>query len=325
MSKHLRIALLSAIIAVGLLSQLVTSTRLLSLDQEFPPLAADIGLPHAGSTAAVVEERPPAHDPPQGKKPSQGKDAAPTKPETAFKGKLLLDEGFDGHSLDSSRWNTCHWWGQGGCTIASNDELEWYSPEQVKVSDGALHLTALKRTVYGSDGRRFDYASGMVTTGPRTHDSAAKLAFTYGTVEVRFKLPEGQGLWPAIWLLPASTESLPEIDMLEVLGDTPDTLRMHMHPKDRSGQSQGSKYTVPGGYSLAGGWHTLGLDWKPNRLVYWLDGKKVWDLTDNEVPDEPMYLVMNLAVGGNYPGSPDSTTPFPATFLIDRIRIRENG
>lgn len=316
--------LLCAVIAGVLLSQVSTSTRRLAFDDE--PAQADVGMPapETRTTASPDAELPPVSAPLPGKKPAPENVTAPAKSGQVFEGEMLLDEGFESRSLDSKRWNTCHWWGNKGCTIGSNDELEWYLPEQVNVSDGALNLTAEKRTVYGSDGKKYDYASGMVTTGPPNHESAAKLAFTYGSVEVRFKAPEGQGLWPAVWLLPESTKSVPEIDMLEVLGHDPGTLRMHLHPKDRSLESHGHKYAVPGGRKLSDGWHTMGLDWKPNRLVFWLDGEKVWEITGRDVPKEPMYVVMNLAVGGNYPGSPDSTTSFPATFLIDRIRIQGN-
>ena len=325
MSKQLRMVLLGAMVAAILISQLLTSSRRLALDNEVAQADTEMSAPETGVTAGQYEVRPTGNEPLPSKKPAQAKVTAPAKPGQVFKGKMLLDEDFDGHSLDRTRWNTCHWWGKKGCTIASNDELEWYLPEQVKVADGALHLTAEKRTVYGSDGHKYAYASAMVTTGPPTHDAPAKLAFTYGSIEVRFKVPEGQGLWPAVWLLPESTESVPEIDMLEKLGHDPGTLRMHLHPKDRSLESEGQRYYLPEGKSLSGEWHTMGLDWKPNQLVFWLDGEKVWEFAGSQVPDEPMYVVMNLAVGGNYPGSPDSTTSFPATFVIDRIRIQGNN
>lgn len=239
--------------------------------------------------------------------------------------RILLDEGFDGPGLDPAIWNTCHWWQNAGCTIGSNQELEWYLPQQVSVSDGALQLTADRREVSGSDGKSYPFASGMVTTGPPAYETPAKLAFTYGKVEVRFKIPTGQGLWPAIWLLPASEESVPEIDMLEILGHDAGTLRMHLHPKDRSVASIGKKYQLPDGYTLGGGWHTVALDWSPGKLVYLLDGRRVWQLVNRVVPDEPMYLVMNLAVGGNYPGPPNAETKFPATLSIDHVRIRSLG
>jgi hypothetical protein len=108
-------------------------------------------------------------------------------------GQVLLNATFDDGQLDPAVWNTCHWWADKGCTIASNDELEWYVPEQVSVSEGALQLTADRAPVRGSDGRSYDFRSGMVTTGPppMTEDAPAKLAFAYGSVEARLRVPAG--------------------------------------------------------------------------------------------------------------------------------------
>lgn len=235
--------------------------------------------------------------------------------------KLILDESFEKGSLDPQIWNTCHWWQDRGCTIGSNDEMQWYVPEQVQLKEGTLQLIAKKQTVQGTDGKQYDYASGMVTTGPPAHDKPAKLAFTFGKVEVKFKIPEGTGLWPAIWLLPASEESRPEIDMLEVLGDDTGRLRMRLHPEDRAEPSVGKQYSLPPGYTLASQWRTVALDWSPGALRMYLDGKLVWALDSELVPDEPMYLVLNLAVGGHYPGPPDANTTFPALFEIDHVWI----
>lgn len=236
--------------------------------------------------------------------------------------KVLLDESFDSGRLDRSVFNTCHWWADGGCTIASNDELEWYVPEQVTVADGELRLTAAEEAVRGTDGRPYDFRSGMVTTGPppRDEEAPAKLAFTYGSVEARVKTPAGQGLWPAFWLLPADRESRPEIDVLEVLGDDPGELVMHLHPRDRGAESPSRSYRVPGP-NFAEAWHTIRLDWTPKKLEFFVDDVRVWRVTGKQVPDEPMYVVLNLAVGGVYPGPPDENTKFPATFAIDYLKI----
>jgi beta-glucanase (GH16 family) len=250
-----------------------------------------------------------------------GAPLGPLAPRAGSTTRTVLDESFDSGSLDSSVWNTCHWWADQGCTIASNDELEWYLPKQAKVADGALQLTAEERPVTGSDGKDYPYRSGMVTTGPPADGEPAKMAFTYGTVQVRFRAPEGRGLWPAIWLLPASQESRPEIDLLEMIGQDPAELIMHFHPEDRSADSPSKRYRLPGGATLADGWHTLRLDWTPGKLIFLLDDQQVWKVTGAQVPDEPMYLIMNLAVGGAYPGSPDSSTVFPSTFSIDDVHI----
>ncbi|MFF5791311.1 family 16 glycosylhydrolase [Paeniglutamicibacter sp. NPDC012692] len=305
MSSRPWTAVLGATLALALVPLLGSSVRPQVIDQDSGSLAAEAD---AGGFAM-----PPVAAP-------QGKDPAAVKP----KDKILLDEGFDGNTLDTSIWNTCHWWQEGGCTIGSNEELEWYLPRQVKVSGGALQLTAEHHTISASDGKDYGFASGMVTTGPPAHEKAPKLAFTYGKVEARFRIPTGQGLWPAIWLLPANEESTPEIDILEVLGHDAGRLRMRLHPKDREARSIGKKYVLPDGYTLAGGWHTIAVDWSPGKLVYYLDGRQVWQLVDQQVPDEPMYLVMNLAVGGSFPGPPDADTRFPAVFGIDHVRIRSN-
>ncbi len=234
---------------------------------------------------------------------------------------MVLDENFDGGTLDTSRWNTCHWWDDGGCTIASNDELEWYRPEQVTVADGTLRLTAAPNRYEASDGETYEFTSGMVTTGPTPDDDNAKVAITYGTVEARFKAPAGRGLWPAIWLLPASKESRPEIDLLEMIGQDPERADPALPPggpgrrlteqarpggRPRSGRATGTRSASSG---------------HPGSSSTPSTAKPVWTVTGDQVPSEPMYLVMNLAVGGAYPGPPDSRTSFPATFEIDYVRM----
>ena len=188
----------------------------------------------------------------------------PTATPSSSGSRVVLDENFDGGTLDGSRWNTCHWWDDGGCTIASNNELEWYRPEQVTVADGTLRLTAAPNRYEASDGETYDFTSGMVTTGPTPDDDDAKVAITYGSVEARFKAPAGRGLWPAIWLLPASKESRPEIDLLEMIGQDPSELILHFHPEDRDADSPSKRVRVADP-DLAGDWHTVGLVWTPGE------------------------------------------------------------
>jgi beta-glucanase (GH16 family) len=233
----------------------------------------------------------------------------------------IFEEDFDGNELNRSSWNSCHWWDNDGCTIGSNNELEWYLPSQVVIIDGELHLVAEKTDTQGSDGRIYPYRSGMVTTGPPTYEAEPKFAFTYGTIEARVRVPEGVGLWSALWLLPASREPRPEIDIMEVLGNDPKNLLMHLHPKVREANSFLQEYAVALGADFSDNWHRVRLEWKPGTLAFLVDGERVWELGGPHVPDEPMYLVANLAVGGVYPGSPDSTTRFPATYRIDYIRV----
>lgn len=231
---------------------------------------------------------------------------------------VIFEDGFDGDELDTSVWNTCHWWDDGGCTIASNDELEWYLPSQVTVSDGRLRLTAEKGEVEGSDGETYPYRSGMVTTGPPAYREPSRFDFTYGRVEARVRVPDGTGLWSALWLLPSTSESRPEIDILELLGNDPSEWIFHFHPTDRGRQADGHRTRGP---VLSEGWHDVGVEWEPELLRWFIDGEEVWRVEGDHVPDEPMYLVANLAVGGVYPGPPDDETTFPATFQIDRVTV----
>lgn len=230
-------------------------------------------------------------------------------------GRVLLADDFSGSTL-APTWGRCHWWGPRGCTILTNDELEWYQPGQVSVRDGLLRLTAEPGDVE-AHGRRFPYVSGMVSSGRPGDEPSdeARFAFTYGRVEVRFRVPRGRGLWPAIWMLPVTNDELPEIDLLEVRGQTPDLPAMTLHPT--SGERRRREVRTA---DLSTGWHVVTLDWAPGTLVWSIDGVERFRVTGAAVPDEPMYLVANLAVGGDG-GTPTEQTPFPARFLLDRVKV----
>ena len=237
------------------------------------------------------------------------------------RGTPTFADDFDGSQLDTRRWNRCHWWGPDGCTISGNHELEWYNPDGVSTAGGALRLTAARQSVRGSDGTQYAYRSGMVTTGRSSSDrrSTPKFAFTYGYLEARVRVPKGAGLWPALWLLPATNRSRPEIDVFETRGSATDRVSMHLHTI-----SDGKKVSIGehwAGADLSTSWHTFALDWRPGSLRWLIDGVEAWHVTGPQVPSEPMYLVANLAVGGDWPGPPNAQTPFPAAFEIDSIRV----
>jgi beta-glucanase (GH16 family) len=227
-----------------------------------------------------------------------------------------LDEGFEGNSLDASVWNTCYWW---ECTIESNDELQWYESSQVKVDGGRLHLTAEAEPVTTAEGRRFPYRSGMISSGPAERDGEAKFSFTYGTVEARLRVPAGRGLWSALWMLPTAGGSRPEVDVVEVLGHDTRTSYQSLHRKDRDAKPFEH---AERGTDLANGWHVYRLEWLPEKLRWYIDDELVFSVTGEEVPDEPMYVVANLAVGGRWPGRPDESTKFPSSLVIDYIEVR---
>lgn len=246
--------------------------------------------------------------------------AQPQGPRGAFE--LSFADEFDGEALSLEKWTTCYWWDDDGCTNLGNAELQWYRPENVSIRDGALVLTARPEPVIGWKGQEFPYTSGMVTTGRYYEEdpSAVRFAAIHGVFEIRAKAPAGQGLWPAFWMLPASRESKPEIDIMELLGHRPDVLELHFHYRNEDGESRNIGHEVKTA-DLSAGWHVYGVEWSAEAIVWYLDGVEVWRLTDVEkIPAEPMYLLLNLAVGGNWPGAPDNTTPFPATFEIDYVR-----
>ncbi len=237
--------------------------------------------------------------------------------------KLIFQDEFDGASLAVGHWVTCYWWGRQGCTIASNHELEWYQPDNVIVSDGVLKLRAQQQTVHGSDGNTYRYASGMVTTGRETDTTSkpVKFAFTYGYAEIRAKVPKGEGLWPAFWLLPANHNSKPEIDVMEIIGDQTNTAELRFHYREQDGDSAdaGSSWKGP---DLSKDWHTFAVDWQPDAIIWYIDGVERQRFTDQaHIPAQPMYMILNLAVGGDWPGAPDVTTSFPSDYLIDYVRV----
>jgi beta-glucanase (GH16 family) len=220
----------------------------------------------------------------------------------------LFRDDFDGSSLDAAAWNTCYYGTPAGegCTNEGNHELEWYVPEQVIVSDGWLHLRAEPRSVNG-----FDYVSGMVSSHQKT-------AFQYGYVEMRARIPAGQGLWPAFWMMPDSGEWPPEIDVMEIVGHEPNRVYLTYHRQQkRLMVSRSSWWTGP---DFSADFHTYGLLWQPDLLVWYVDGVERYRTSD-QVPAESMYLIVNLAVGGDWPGTPDDTTTFPAEMEIDYIAV----
>jgi beta-glucanase (GH16 family) len=235
------------------------------------------------------------------------------------KGPTFREE-FRGKRLNAERWRTCHWWAResDGCTIESNNELQWYLPGQVRVGGQRARLYAERRATRGSNGKLYPYRSGMISSGPAPEGQPPKFAFRYGKVAMRARVPRGRGLWSAFWLLPADRDSKPEIDVMEVLGHRPDTVEMHFHYRTEQGEPRQLGHEWSG---LKPGWHVFAVDWRPGRITWLVDGKERWEVTGPAVPDEKMYLIANLAVGGDWPGAPTRDTKFPAWMTIDWIRV----
>lgn len=236
---------------------------------------------------------------------------------------LAFSDEFDGSDLNTGVWATCFWWQRGGCTNLSTNERQWYTPDQVFLDDGALVLEADVGPAIGLDGREFPYVSGIVTTGRNSPDRSAPpgFSFQYGYVEMRARIPDGLGMWPAFWLLPTTHDPKPEIDVMEILGDRPDRLLMHIHWRDpaRTDRQTGSTWIGP---DFSEDWHVFAVRWTAEAVTWFVDGIERWRFRQPaSIPHEPMYLLANLAVGGSYAGDPDDPAIFPARYTIDYIRV----
>ena len=172
--------------------------------------------------------------------------------------------------------------------------------------------------VAGYNADDVDYLSGIITT-------YGSFKMTHGYVEMRAKLPKGRGLWPAFWMLPQHwVEDVPEIDVMEFLGQDVDRLYNTYHYFDVADNWR--QISTPSFQVVAEDWtekfHTFGMAWSPTDIVWYVDGVESnrIDAASYDIANQPMHLIANLAVGGNWPGSPDDATEFPATFEIDYIR-----
>ncbi len=235
------------------------------------------------------------------------------------KGTRILSEEFGGTNLDGSRWSPCYWWSVSGCTNLSNHELEWYEPQQVKISGGLLQLEAKKQTVTGINGQQFKYVSGLISGASPTSNL---FSFTYGYVEARVRIPKGRGLWSAFWMLPTTRSSLPEVDIFEAVGERPTEAQLHLHTRIQADGTSHNRGFTWRGPDLSAGWHTYGVEWKPNSLTWFIDGVRRWRVTAvNQIPHEPMYLLANLAVGGTLTQAPGAATKLPASLRVDYVRV----
>ncbi|MFG0285189.1 MAG: family 16 glycosylhydrolase [Phycisphaerales bacterium JB039] len=216
--------------------------------------------------------------------------------------RLVWQDEFDGPSLDPLKWRA------EDAALEKNNEQQYYLPDEVELRDGLLILHSRER----QRGRR-PYTSGMVETRDR-------FARAFGRFEVRARLPSGQGVWPAHWMLPASGLWPPEIDIMEMLGHEPHRIHMSNHWGDwphhawNTGHFDGPRFDED--------FHTFAVEWRPGVLEWYIDGELRFR-SEQGVPAEPFYLILNTAVGGNWPGSPDETTVFPVRHEIDYVRIYE--
>ncbi len=220
--------------------------------------------------------------------------------------KLMFADEFNGTKLNTARWIDTY---PGGdrTHYNANNEKQYYATDGWRVGRGNMRFIAERRTIQNKE-----FTSGMVS-------SFGKFSQKFGWFEMRAQIPKGQGMWPAFWLLPADGGWPPEIDVMETLGHQPTTVYMTNHYKKVDGkhEGKGDKFVGP---DYTAGFHTYAVDWQPNEIVWYVDGVERYRTKDN-VPSVPMYILANLAVGGDWPGNPDATTTFPSYMDIDYIRV----
>lgn len=245
--------------------------------------------------------------------------------------KVFYDE-FSGNTLDTSKWSPCYPW---GCDTDINEELQAYMPSQVSVSDGSLHLTAEKcQNTSQCDGH--SYKSGSVSSVKDYNTSASpNHYFTYGYFEARVDVPTGKGFWPAFWLLPPCSPA--EIDIFEFLGhQTFVNLNYHKAASTKCSAYDGFQtgpYEYPPqgqrtGIDYRDGWNTFGVLWRSNQIIWYVNGVEATRFpksgdghSSSDVYKDRMAILLNLAVGGAWPGSPNAQTVFPQSFSIDYVRV----
>lgn len=202
-----------------------------------------------------------------------------------------------------------------------NNELQYYTnrTQNIKIEDGLLKITAIKENFMGSA-----YTSSRILT-------KGKFEQKYGRYEARMKMPFGKGLWPAFWMLGANSDTVTwpqcgEIDIMEYLGSNPTSVFGTLHGPGYFGGNAVTK-----GYSLQNNrfdndFHVFGIEWGENFINFYVDDVMYNQITPKNVKGEwvfnqPFYIILNMAVGGNYPGNPTSETIFPQTVLIDYVRV----
>ena len=234
----------------------------------------------------------------------------------------------DGAAPDPSRW--VFDLGGGGW---GNNELQSYTDrrENAVIRGGLLILRAARETFTGGDGIRRDYTSARLKTQGR-------FTQTYGKFEARIRVPRGQGIWPAFWMLgqDISTAGWPacgEIDIMENIGREPAIVHGTIHgPGYSGGAGIGAAFTAAGGGPFADDFHIFTIEWEAQAIRWYVDGVLFQTRTAADLPggsrwvfDHPFFLLLNVAVGGNWPGNPDAATAFPQEMAVDWVRVYRRG
>ncbi len=237
---------------------------------------------------------------------------------------LVWQDEFDGAQIDRTKWSH-EVNAQGG----GNNELQYYTsrPENSFVKDGVLVIRAIKERYTGAEGTR-EFTSARMRTLNRGD-------WKYGRFDIRAMLPRGRGLWPAIWMLPTDWvyggwAASGEIDIMELVGHEPNKVHgtLHYGGEWPNNVNSGASRTLPQG-DFSNEFHVFRLEWEPAEFRWYVDDQlyqtqKQWRTQNRPYPapfDQRFHMLLNVAVGGNWPGSPDATTAFPQSMTVDYVRV----
>jgi len=233
----------------------------------------------------------------------------------------------DGTSPDSAKWDFDVGNGSGGW---GNNQLEYDTSRtnNARIQGGQLVIEAKQESFGGKS-----YTSARMLTKD-------KWSWAYGRMEARIKIPRGQGIWPAFWMLGTNIASVGwptcgEIDIMENIGKTTEQGKVYgtIHGPQpggdyNGGAGVGGSYTLPGGAAFADNFHVFAIEWTTNQIKWFVDSIQYFTATPANLPaggtwvfTQPQFFILNVAVGGNWPGNPDGTTVFPQQMLVDYVRV----
>ena len=234
----------------------------------------------------------------------------------------------DGAPVDNSKWVL-----ETGGNGWGNQELEYYTTRSQNSfhQSGNLVIKVLQEKYTGADNVTRDYTSARLKT-------AGKFSQKYGRFEARIKIPRGQGIWPAFWMLGDDIGGIGwpkcgEIDIMENIGKEPSLVHGTIHGPGYSGDKGiSAPFALPDNARFADDFHIYAVEWEPKAIRFYVDEHLYATRTPGELPegtkwvyDHPFFVLLNVAVGGSWPGNPDATTQFPQTMLVDYVRVYQSS
>lgn len=253
---------------------------------------------------------------------------AQPQPASAAPSRWKLAWGDEFNGANGSAPDAAKWAFETGGNGHGNHELETYTRRTANVQqrNGNLVITARRENFTGADGIARPYTSGRIRT-------KGLFSQAYGRFEASIKLPLGKGIWPAFWLLGDNIDTVGwpkcgEIDIFENIGE-PSTIYSTLHGPGYSGaHGISAKFQLPAGQAVDTGFHLYAVEWAPKDIKFFLDNKLIAERTPADLPpgttwvyDHPFFIILNVAVGGYWPGNPDATTRFPQQMLVNYVRV----